>query len=112
MLFDRFKAFRADHMLDPAGVFGCGLRIHAEPFQPGGEERMALIDAFSDLLFPDSVSVIYPSWDTVICPLSRSFFMATLTLGFLKFSSVATSTERTTGSRLLKDKDRLQIIFR
>ena len=44
---------------------------------------------------PVSVSEIWPAWSTVICPLVRRFFIATLTLGLEKFSSLATSIERT-----------------
>ena len=49
MLFDRLKTLCADDMLDAAGVLSGCLRIHSEPFQPGGEKRMALIDAVRDL---------------------------------------------------------------
>ena len=51
---------------------------------------------------PFSVSVMKPAFDTTMQSFSRSFFIATLTLGFVTDSSSATSTERTTGRRLLK----------
>ena len=44
---------------------------------------------------PASVSVMYPVLFIVMYPFSRRFFMATLTLGFVKFISFAISIERT-----------------
>ena len=51
MLFDGLKAFRADDVLDPAGIGNGNLRIDSELLQPGGEKFMAFIDPVRDL-FP------------------------------------------------------------
>ena len=107
MSFYCFKALSADHMLNPAGVFCGNFRIYSEACEPGGQKGVAFIDTVGNLFSgfgKGAVRVIYPSGETTICPLSLNFFMATLTLDFLKFSSVATSTERTTGRRWLKTR--------
>ena len=43
------KAFRADHMLNSAGVIGGCFRRHAKADQPGGQKFMPFIDALGDL---------------------------------------------------------------
>lgn len=45
---NRLKTFRADDMLDAASVLGSDDRIDAQPGQPIGEHRMALINTFCD----------------------------------------------------------------
>ncbi len=54
------------------------------------------------IFFPSSVRYIKPASVTVIYFFSLRFFIATLTLDFLNPSSLEISTERTTGSFLLK----------
>lgn len=96
MTFDRFKAFLADDMLDAAGIFRGGLLINTKAHQAAGEELVALIDHLCDRASAVG-QVDVPSGVTRICSFSLKFFMATLTLDFLKPSSSAISTPRTTG---------------
>ena len=91
MTFDRFKAFLADDMLDAAGIFRGGLLINTKAHQAAGEELVALIDHLCDRA--SAVGQV----DVAFCSFSLKFFMATLTLDFLKPSSSAISTPRTTG---------------
>ena len=48
MPFNRFKAFRADHMLDAAGVLCGGFRGNAEADEPVGEKLVSFINHFRD----------------------------------------------------------------
>ena len=85
MCLESLKRFRADHVLDPAGVFRRHLGTDAQGCEPVGEQGMALIDFFSDTR-PLSVSVIKPFLSISISSLARRFFIAMLTLGLEKES--------------------------
>jgi len=50
IIFDRFKAFLADHMLDLTGILYGGFRRDAEFLKPGGNEQMPFIDHFGNFL--------------------------------------------------------------
>ena len=58
----------------------------------------------SAISLPSSVRYMYPASVTVMWFFSLRFFIAMLTDDFLKFSSLAISTERTTGNLLLRIK--------
>ena len=75
-------------MFHLAGVVCRNLGVNAEVNQPIRQQGVAFIDAFRDFF-------------TFVCQ-QEIAVMATLTLGFEKFSSVATSMERTTERRLLR----------
>ena len=95
MFLDRRKALSTDIVLDAARVLESCLFTDSEVHQPFGEGRVALIDRLGD---PAAfVGVMCPSSFTRIRLLTRRFFIATLTLGFEKPSSVAISIERTYG---------------
>lgn len=49
MLFDRGKAFRTHVMLHLAGVGDGDLRIHAEAYEPFGNDLVAFVNHFGDL---------------------------------------------------------------
>ena len=96
MFLDRRKALRTNIVLDTARILESCLFTDSEVHQPFGEGRVALIDRLGDpaaFVGQCNVSlVIYR-----IRLLTRRFFIATLTLGFEKPSSVAISIERTYG---------------
>ena len=46
MCLESLKRFRADHVLDPAGIADCGIGRYAQPNQPGRQKFMALINTF------------------------------------------------------------------
>lgn len=50
IVLDGRKAFTADHMLDPAGVCGCRLRVHTKLHEAFGQELMPFIDHLRNLL--------------------------------------------------------------
>ena len=96
MFLDCRKALRTNIVLDAARVIESCLFTDSKVHQPFGEGRVALIDRLGDpaaFVGQRNVSlVIYR-----IRLLTRRFFIATLTLGFEKPSSVAISIERTYG---------------
>ena len=49
MLFNRFKTFRTDNVFDPAGVLRGHFRINSQTDKPGGEKRVAFVNAVGDL---------------------------------------------------------------
>ena len=97
IFFDCSKADCADVVLNFAGVFGGGFFIYAKLLQPAGQKFMSFIYFLSN--FPSGIGQIDKSG---ISYSNAAVFMATLTLDFLKPSSPAMSTERTTGRVLLK----------
>ena len=103
MLFDCLKTLRTDDVLDAAGVVVGDVLRDAEIFQNLGDHLMPLVDHLRDrspLIGKINVSGVSHS-DLIPFP---QMLMAMLTLDFLKSSSLATSTERTTGSFSLNIK--------
>lgn len=97
MFLDSRKTFGTDHMLNTACIFCSYFRIDTQRDQSFGKQLMPLVDHFCD-----GTSFVCQIYKSGVCDrdltFSRRFFMAILTLDFLKPSSLAMSTERTTGS--------------
>ena len=111
MRFQGGKGLGTDDVLHAAGILRRNLRANTQMLQPLRQQSMPLIDSLRN-----DPSGLLQSNDTVLInfnsPLSRRFFIATLTLGLEKESSLAMSMERTCPCRFLQHQDRLQIVFR
>ena len=94
VLLHLLKGLFAQVVLHLAGVRRSHLRVDAQPDEKLGQQLVPLINTPRNLL-PRGQGEIKPSLSISMYPLSRSFFMATLTLGLEKCSSLAMSMERT-----------------
>ena len=88
-LFQCLKALLTDYVLDPAGIMNRCFFLDSQYHQPGRDQLMTFIYLIGNLM-----SILCQT-DISVVGYWRRFFMATLTLGFLKPISAAISTALT-----------------
>ena len=110
MPFDRFKAFRADHMLDAAGVLCGDFRGNAEADEPVGEKLVPFIDHLRDgaSAFRESDEAFLRHYDVL---LFSQVFHGHADAGFLKAKLLGDVHGADCRALFAQDQYRFQIVL-